>query len=45
MGAVFAEQHDEWVATRRYLTVGPLEALVQSPPLLEDEEESVAMTA
>jgi len=45
MGAVLAEQHDEWAVTRRYLTVGPLEALVQNHTLPEDEEEPVAMTA
>ncbi len=31
--------------TRRYLTIGPLEALVQTHAQLQAEEEAVAVTA
>lgn len=44
LGAVLAEQHDEWAVIRRYLTLGPLEALGQTHSEL-DQQESLAMTA
>ena len=45
LGAVLAEQHDEWVVARRYLTLGPLDALVQNHDDNEDEPTMEAMTA
>ena len=45
LGAALAEQHDEWVVCRRYLTIGPLEELVQTRADAELTEEPVAMTA
>jgi transposase-like protein len=47
LGAVLAEQHDEWVVARRYLTIGSLDALVRTKPdpELDPEETNLAMTA
>ena len=45
LGAVLAEQHDEWVVARRYLTIGSLDALVQTHDEPEDELRMEAMTA
>lgn len=44
LGAVLAEQHDEWAVMRRYLTIGALEATAQGIADL-DERETMAMTA
>jgi putative transposase len=44
LGAVLAEQHDEWAVMRRYLTIGPLESTAQRNADL-DERETLAMTA
>lgn len=45
LGAVLAEQHDEWVVARRYLTIGSLDALVQTHDDVDDEPRMEAMTA
>jgi len=42
LGAVLAEQHDEWVVARRYLTVGSLEELGRITP--NEETPTLAMT-
>ena len=44
LGAVLAEQHDEWAVMRRYLTIGPLEVTAQGNADL-DERETLVMTA
>jgi putative transposase len=45
LGAVLAEQHDEWAVIRQHLSIGPLDALVQTHPDPEDEQEPLAMSA
>ncbi len=44
LGAVLAEQHDEWAIMRRYLTIGSLEDLVRKPND-DTEEPTLPMTA
>jgi putative transposase len=44
LGAVLAEQHDEWAVIRRYLTIGPLDAIVERDNDA-DERGSIAMSA
>lgn len=44
LGAVLAEQHDEWAVSRRYLTLGPLETLGVNSSETESRE-ALAMTA
>ena len=43
LGAVLAEQNDEWAIMRRYLTIGSLEDLVRKPN--DTEETALPMTA